>query len=422
MMCRVFCVVLVLTLLCCCSCVFAAKEEEEQQPQVTQVNAVCAGDGNVARWQLPGNSLWYNCTDAASGAGKMICGMGVGNCAPEDVKKRIEDGVKDGVFTINVTSPTPDILERWWKRNVEPKAVTAAIVPAKPPAARTPGPQEEEISRDTSPTPDSVSPTAVVEVAAGVPSPAEVPSDSGEIGLAKPLEADTPGPQEDKRRLLVTPPKKIQNLFLLSLRIPRMYLLLLHLQLQAALVLTLLLALRSRRILLLQPRKRRIPLPLMIFKALHVLLLLHPNPHQIRSTQKAAATPPMNLQWSCRKRLLLRHRLSCPRPARTGVQREAPKRTPPPTPPTLLPAKEILRRQACRLPFPLRPQRTHWRTVWELMPASMTPICMPCHRLFWLRSPTGHWAEEVNAGYKCQHSTTWICELLLFYCVIINRK
>ncbi|ESS61093.1 serine-alanine-and proline-rich protein [Trypanosoma cruzi Dm28c] len=202
-------------------------------------------------------------------------------------------------------------------------------------------------------------------------------------------------------------------------------LLLLYLQLQAALVLTLLLALRSRRILLLQPCNRRIPLPLVILKALHILpllLLLHPNPHQIRSPQKAAATPPMNLQWSCRKRLLLRHRISCPRPARTGVQRKAPKRTPPPTPPTLLPAKEILRRQACRLPFPLRPQRTHWRTVWELMPASMAPVCMPCHRLFWLRSPTGHWAEEVNAGHKCQYSTTWICELLLFYFVVTNGK
>ncbi|KAF8277746.1 serine-alanine-and proline-rich protein [Trypanosoma cruzi] len=420
MMCRVFCVVLVLALLCCCSCVFAAKEEEEQQPQVTQVNAECAGDGNVARWQLPGKSLWYNCTAATVDFGQMICGMGVGNCAPEDVKKRIKDGAEHGVFTINVSTFTQNQVKNWWERNVEPKAVTVAIVPAKPPAARTPGPQEEEISRDTSPTPDSVSPTAVVEVVAGVPSPAEVPSDSGEIGLATRPEAGPPAARQEEASR--DAPKKIQNLFLLSLRIPRMSLLLLHLQLQAALVLTLLLALRSRRILLLQPRKRRIPLPLVIFKALHVLLLLHPNPYQIRSPQKAAATPPMNLQWSCRRRLLPRHRLSCPRPARTGVQREAPKRTPPPTPPTLLPAKEILRRQACRLPFPLRPKRTHWRTVWELTSASMTPICVPCHRLFWLRSPTGHWAEEVNAGYKCQHSTTWICELLLFYCVIINRK
>ncbi|EKF98024.1 90 kDa surface protein, putative,serine-alanine-and proline-rich protein, putative, partial [Trypanosoma cruzi] len=195
MMCRVFCVVLVLALLCCCSCVFAAKEEEEE-PQVTQVNAVCAGEDKLGRWQLPGKSLWYNCTDAASGAGKMICDMGVGNCAPEDVKKRIEDGVKDGVFTINVTSPTPDILERWWKRNVE-KAVTVAIVPAKPPAARTPGPQEHKAPGDASKK-NSVSPTAGAEVAAGAPSPAEVPGDSVEIGPAKPLEAETPSPQEDK--------------------------------------------------------------------------------------------------------------------------------------------------------------------------------------------------------------------------------
>ncbi|KAF8306591.1 putative serine-alanine-and proline-rich protein [Trypanosoma cruzi] len=193
MMCRVFCVVLVLALLCCCSCVFAVEEEE---PQVTQVNAVCAGDGNVARWQLRGKSLWYNCTDAASGAGKMICDMGVGNCAPEDVKKRIKDGVKDGVFTINVTSPTPDILERWWERNVE-KAVTAAIVPAKPPEG-PPGPQEDEIPRDTSPTPDSESPTAGAEVAAGAPSLAEAPGDSGEIVPAKPLEEETPSPRQDE--------------------------------------------------------------------------------------------------------------------------------------------------------------------------------------------------------------------------------
>ncbi|EAN98555.1 serine-alanine-and proline-rich protein, putative [Trypanosoma cruzi] len=191
-----------------------------------------------------------------------------------------------------------------------------------------------------------------------------------------------------KTRFLVKHlPDRILNLLLLSSRIPRMSLLL-HLQLQAALLLTL----RPRRILLLQPWEHWIPPPLVILKALHILpllLLLHPNPYQIRSPQKAAATPPMTLQWSCRKRLLPRHRLSCPRPARTGVQREAPKRTPPP-PPTLLLAKEILRRQACRLPFPLRPQRTHWRSVWELTPASMTPVCMPCHRLFWLRSPTGH--------------------------------
>ncbi|ESS63687.1 90 kDa surface protein [Trypanosoma cruzi Dm28c] len=198
MMCRVSFVVLVLALLCCCSCVFAVEEEEEQQPQVTQVNAVCAGDGNVARWQLPGKPLWYNCTDAASDAGKMICGMGVGNCAPEASQSRTKGVAKDGVFTINVATPTPEILESWWERNVEPKAVTVASVPAKPPAALTPGPQEEEISRDTSPTPDSVSPTAVVEVAAGAPSPAEAPGDSGEIVPAKPLEGEPPSPQEDK--------------------------------------------------------------------------------------------------------------------------------------------------------------------------------------------------------------------------------
>ncbi|EAN96634.1 serine-alanine-and proline-rich protein, putative [Trypanosoma cruzi] len=194
-------------------------------------------------------------------------------------------------------------------------------------------------------------------------------------------------------RLPVTPPQQILILLLLSLRVRLVTLLYLKLRLQGALLLTLLLALRPRRILLLQPWERRIPPPLVGFKALHILpllLLLHPNPHQIRSPQKAATTPPMTLQWSFRKRLLLRHRLSCPRPARTRVQRKAPKRTPLPTPPTLLPAKAMLRRQACRLPFPLRLQRTLWRTVWELTPASMAPICMPCHRLFWPHSPTGH--------------------------------
>ncbi|ESS60597.1 90 kDa surface protein [Trypanosoma cruzi Dm28c] len=197
MMCRVFFVVLVLALLCCCSCVFAAKEEEEQEPQVTQVNAECAGRDKLGRWQLRGKPLWYNCTDAASDAGKMICGMGVGNCAPEASQTRTKGVAKDGVFTINVDTPTPEILENWWKRNVE-KDVVVAIVPAKPPAARTPGPQEHKDSRDASSRPDSDSLPAGAEGAAGAPSPAEVPSDSGEIVPAKPLEAETPSPQEDK--------------------------------------------------------------------------------------------------------------------------------------------------------------------------------------------------------------------------------
>ncbi|KAF8277480.1 putative serine-alanine-and proline-rich protein [Trypanosoma cruzi] len=197
MMCRVFFVVLVLALLCCCSCVFAAKEEEEEQePQVTQVNAVCAGDGNVARWQLRGKSLWYNCPDAATGVGHMICGMGVGNCASEASQSRTQGVAKDGVFTINVDTPTPEILENWWKRNVE-KDVVVAIVPAKPLEAGPPGSREHKDSRDASSRPDSDS-SAGAEGAAGAPSPAEVPSDSGEIGPAKPLEAETPSPQEDK--------------------------------------------------------------------------------------------------------------------------------------------------------------------------------------------------------------------------------
>nr|ABA06509.1 serine-, alanine- and proline-rich protein [Trypanosoma cruzi] len=144
---RVFCVVLVLALLCCCSCVFAVEEE----PQVTQVDAVCAGKDKLGRWQLRGKSLWYDCTDAAPGAGKMICGMGVGNCEPEASQSRTIDGVKDAVITINVSTFTPDILKSWWERNVE-KAVTVAIGAAKPPEG-PPGPPENKISRDTSSTP-----------------------------------------------------------------------------------------------------------------------------------------------------------------------------------------------------------------------------------------------------------------------------
>ncbi|KAF8277405.1 putative serine-alanine-and proline-rich protein [Trypanosoma cruzi] len=196
MMCRVFFVVLVLALLCCCSCVFAAKEEEEQQPQVTQVNAECAGDGNVARWQLPGKSLWYNCTAAFVGFGQMICGMGVGNCASEASQSRTKGVAKDGVFTINVSTFTQNQVKNWWERNVE-KDVTVASVPAKPPAALTPGPQEHKAPGDATKK-NSVSPTAGAEVAAGAPSLAEAPGGSGEIVPAKPLEGEPPSPQEDK--------------------------------------------------------------------------------------------------------------------------------------------------------------------------------------------------------------------------------
>ncbi|RNC41457.1 90 kDa surface protein [Trypanosoma cruzi] len=148
---RVFCVVLVLALLCCCSCVFAVEEGEEQEQEVTQVNAECAGDGNVggklARWQLPGNSLWYNCTVEDNGVGKEICGMGDGNCTSEDVESRAKGVAKGGVITINVTSPTQSVVKSWWESNVE-KDVTVASVPAKPPAALTPGPQEHKAPGD----------------------------------------------------------------------------------------------------------------------------------------------------------------------------------------------------------------------------------------------------------------------------------
>ncbi|EAN99566.1 90 kDa surface protein [Trypanosoma cruzi] len=178
---RVFRVVLVLALLCCCSCVFAVKGGKEQEPQVTQVDAECAGKDKLGRWQLPGKSLWYNCTAAARGFGQMICGMGVGNCASEDFKKRIKDGAEHGVFTINVSTFTPSAVKSWWERNVEPKAVTAAIVPAKPPAAEPPSPQEDKDSRETSSRTDSDSSPAVVENSTDVP-PSSLPATPGGTG------------------------------------------------------------------------------------------------------------------------------------------------------------------------------------------------------------------------------------------------
>ncbi|RNF07957.1 90 kDa surface protein [Trypanosoma cruzi] len=186
-MCRVFCVVLVLALLCCCSCVFAVEEEEE--PQVTQVDAECAGKDKLRRWQLRGKPLWYNCTDAATGVGQMICGMGVGNCASEASQSRTKGVAKDGVFTINVTSPTPDILESWWERNLE-KAATVASVPAKTPEAGPPGSGEHKAPGDASSRPDSDSSSAGANSAAvaaattdpsAAASQASDPAPSGEL-------------------------------------------------------------------------------------------------------------------------------------------------------------------------------------------------------------------------------------------------
>ncbi|EAN99557.1 90 kDa surface protein [Trypanosoma cruzi] len=144
-------------------------------------DAVCAGDGNVARWQLPGNSLWYDCTDSSTVVGQIICGMGVGNCASEVSQSRTKDGVKDAVITINVDTPTPDILENWWERNVEPKAATVAIVPAKPPEAEPPGSGEHKDSRETSSRPDCESSPAVVENSTDVP-PSSLPATPGGAG------------------------------------------------------------------------------------------------------------------------------------------------------------------------------------------------------------------------------------------------
>ncbi|EKG00052.1 90 kDa surface protein, putative [Trypanosoma cruzi] len=101
----------------------------------------------------------------------MICDMGFGNCASEASQSRTKGVAKDGVFTINVTSPTPDILESWWKRKVEPKAATVASVPAKTPEAGPPGSGEHKAPGDASSRPDSDSSSAGAEGAAGSPSP-----------------------------------------------------------------------------------------------------------------------------------------------------------------------------------------------------------------------------------------------------------
>ncbi|KAF5215713.1 hypothetical protein ECC02_011561 [Trypanosoma cruzi] len=193
MMCRVFCVVLVLALLCCCSCVFAVEDEPQE---VLPVNAECAGKDKLARWQLPGTSLWYNCTTAASGFGQMICGMGVGNCEPEDVQRRIKDGANGGVFTINVSTSNPSAVKSWWQRNVESKAVTVASVPAKPPEV-PPGSPEDKISRETSSTPDS-EPPADAESAAGAPSLAGAPGGAGESVPATRPEAGIPAARQEE--------------------------------------------------------------------------------------------------------------------------------------------------------------------------------------------------------------------------------
>ncbi|EAN84581.1 hypothetical protein Tc00.1047053508853.30 [Trypanosoma cruzi] len=193
MMRRVFCVVLALTLLCCCLCVFAAEEEVEEE--VLPVDAVCAGDGeNVGRWQLRGRPLWYNCTAEASGLGKMICGMGAGNCAPEDVKKRVEGNAKDGVFEIKFHTPTPGRVKSWWESNVEPKPATAASGPAKPAEERPPVDREEEAPRDTTTISSGSSPAGVGGSAGALSLPPTTPRDAGANAAAGAAGKTDPSP------------------------------------------------------------------------------------------------------------------------------------------------------------------------------------------------------------------------------------
>ncbi|EKF28085.1 90 kDa surface protein, putative, partial [Trypanosoma cruzi marinkellei] len=113
-----------------------------------------------------------NCTDSASGAGKMICGMGVGNCAPEALQSRTKDGGAGSVvFTINVTSPTPNVLEKWWERHVEKKAATVEGDLAKPRDEVTAGSPKQKAPVDTSFSQDSGSPAAGAEGPLGAPPP-----------------------------------------------------------------------------------------------------------------------------------------------------------------------------------------------------------------------------------------------------------
>ncbi|KAF8286678.1 90 kDa surface protein, putative [Trypanosoma cruzi] len=210
MMRHVFCVLLAFALLCCCSCVFAVEGKEEQEPQVTQLNAECADDGNVARWQLPGKSLWYNCTDAAADFGKMICDVGAGNCAPEVVQRRVEGNAEDGVFEFKVTFITPSRMEGWWERNME-KPATVVSGTSKPLEAGTLGSPEHKAPGDTSTTNSESSP-AVAET-----SQASDSAPSGELqgavysNSAAPESPPDPEPTESGEHSSHEPPVELQE-------------------------------------------------------------------------------------------------------------------------------------------------------------------------------------------------------------------
>ncbi|KAF8286790.1 90 kDa surface protein [Trypanosoma cruzi] len=189
MMCRVFCVLLALTLLCCCSCVFAVERGEEQEPQVTQLNAECTGDGNVVRWQLPGKSLWYNCTDAAADFGKMICDMGAGKCAPKDVSRRNEGNAEDGVFEFKHEYFTPSRMKDLWERNME-KPATVASGTSKPLEAGTLGSPEHKAPGDTSTTNSESPPDPELQEENAAAPPTQLSQTGGDGGAAGGTEED----------------------------------------------------------------------------------------------------------------------------------------------------------------------------------------------------------------------------------------
>ncbi|RNF06098.1 putative 90 kDa surface protein [Trypanosoma cruzi] len=124
---------------------------KEQEPQVTQLKAECTDDGNVARWQLPGKSLWYNCTDAAADFGKMICDMVAGN-VPRMMLRQVLKGMRRMASSSSNTSYfTPSRMKDLWERNME-KPATVASGTSKPLEAGTLGSPEHKAPGDTSTT------------------------------------------------------------------------------------------------------------------------------------------------------------------------------------------------------------------------------------------------------------------------------
>ncbi|KAF8286735.1 90 kDa surface protein, putative [Trypanosoma cruzi] len=210
MMRRVFCVLLALTLLCCCSCVFAVEGKKKQEPQVTQLKAECTGDGNVARWQLPGKSLWYNCTDAAADFGKMICDMVAGNCAPKVVATSTEGNAEDGVFEFKHEYFTPSRMKDLWERNME-KPATVASGTSTPLEAGTLGSPEHKAPGDTSTTDPESSPAVAEASQASDSAPSGELQGAAHSTSAAPESIPDPEPTESGEHSSHDPPVELQE-------------------------------------------------------------------------------------------------------------------------------------------------------------------------------------------------------------------